>query len=156
MRHFRAAWALCLSGLLLAGCAEPRVTSLSGPEIYVATCATCHGADGLGVNNAFPPLLDSPWVALPDSLLIRLTLRGLRGPIRVGEREYNNVMPPNDFLSNEQMAAVLSFVRQEFGAARAEGTPDITASQVAVQRARFGTGPMWTIEELTGSGSPRR
>jgi mono/diheme cytochrome c family protein len=143
-------------GLLVVGCAEPRVTSLSGPEIYAATCATCHGSDGLGVNNAFPPLAGSPWVALPDSLLIRLALRGLRGPIRVGDREYNNPMPPNDFLSNEQLAAVLSFVRDEFGPSQPDDTPDITASQVAIQRARFGAGPMWTIEELTGSGSARR
>ncbi len=151
-----AACAFGLMGILLVGCAEPRVTSLSGPEIYVATCATCHGTDGLGVNNAFPPLAGSPWVALPDSLLIRLALRGLRGPIRVGERDYNNVMPPNDFLSNEQLAAVLSFVRREFGPAGPAGSPDITASQVAVERARFEAGPMWTIEELTRSASARR
>lgn len=147
---------LGLMVVFVAGCTEPRVSSLSGPEIYVATCATCHGSDGQGVNNAFPPLAGSPWVALPDSLLIRLTLRGLRGPIQVGDREYNNVMPPNDFLSDEQVAAVLSFVREEFGPPRPEGSPDITASQVAVERARYGTGPMWTIEELTGSGSARR
>ncbi|MFT4603413.1 MAG: mono/diheme cytochrome c family protein [Rhodothermales bacterium] len=145
-----------LMAVLVVGCSEPRVTSLSGPEIYTATCATCHGSDGLGVNNAFPPLAGSAWVALPDSLLIRLTLRGLRGPIRVGEQEYNNVMPPNDFLSNEQLAAVLSFVRREFGPTAAAQSPDITSSQVAVERGRFGAGSMWTIEELTGSGSARR
>lgn len=156
MKDLKAWPVLGLFGLLMMGCAEPRVTSLSGPAIYTATCATCHGSDGLGVNNAFPPLVASPWVALPDSLLIRLTLRGLRGPIQVGEREYNNVMPPNDFLSDEQVAAVLSFVRREFGPARPAGSPDIVAGQVAVERARFGTGPMFTIEELTGTGSARR
>lgn len=130
---------------LLAACSEPQDFGVTGDEIYAATCATCHGPDGLGVNEAFPPLRDSPWVALPDSLLIRLALRGLRGPIRVGEQEFNNVMPPHNFLSDAQLAAVLTFVRSEF-----TGSSDaIAAGAVAKERAEFGAGPMWTIENLT-------
>lgn len=131
---------------LLTACSEPQDFGTTGEEVYAATCATCHGPNGLGVNEAFPPLRDSPWVALPDSLLIRLALRGLRGPIRVGEQEFNNVMPPHNFLSDAQVAAVLTFMRSEFTGS-AEG---ITEGAVAAERARFGPGPMWTIESLTG------
>ena len=131
--------------LILAACGRPAIDARTGPEVYAATCGTCHGADGLGVNEAFPPLKGSSWVALPDSLLIRLTLRGLQGPIRVGDADYNNVMPPHNFLTDAQLAAVLTFVRSEFGS----GGSAISAEQVARERPRFGSGPMWTIQELT-------
>ncbi|NNE69939.1 MAG: c-type cytochrome [Rhodothermales bacterium] len=136
---------LVLAIALMAGCSEPTDFGQTGSEVYAATCATCHGPDGMGVNQAFPPLRDSPWVSLPDSLLIRLTLRGLRGPIRVGEQRYNNVMPPHNFLSDDQLAAVLTFVRREFAASEAEIVP----AQVARERERYERGPMWTIDGLT-------
>ena len=141
-------WILGLS-LLLVGCGDGRQTfspDVTGKEVYTATCAACHGADGLGVNEAFPPLAGSPWVALPDSLLIRLVLRGLRGPITVGDRTYNNVMPPHAFLTDEELARVLSYVRSEFGSG-----DSVLADHVARERADFGQGPMWTIQELARS-----
>ncbi|MBO6575776.1 MAG: c-type cytochrome [Rhodothermales bacterium] len=134
-------------GVVVAACTTPpQQRGTTGAEVYATTCAACHAADGLGVNEAFPPLKDSPWVSLPDSLLIRLTLRGLRGPIQVNGREYNNMMPPHAFLTDEQLAAVLTFVRTEFGAGGL-----IEPDQVAAERQRFGSGPMWTIQELTAA-----
>ncbi|MFT5143751.1 MAG: mono/diheme cytochrome c family protein [Rhodothermales bacterium] len=105
----------------------------------------------MGVNKAFPPLKSSSWVALPDTLLIRLALRGLRGPLVVVGRQYNNVMPPHAFLSDQELAAVLSYVRNEFGAG-----DSVSASSVARERRDFGAGPMWTMPELSVSARPVR
>lgn len=144
---------VCVSGGLVAAFLaarpdRPRVTGTTGGAVYAQTCATCHGMDGNGVNRAFPPLEGSPWVNLPERYLARLVLRGLRGPIVVHDQTYNNVMPPHDFLTDEQMAAVLTFVRTEFGAGGV-----VTPAQIAAERADFGPGAMWTIESLLGSSA---
>jgi mono/diheme cytochrome c family protein len=143
---FPGAAGLIVVFLVAAGCQGPPSYGTSGEETYAATCQTCHGSDGMGVNQAFPPLADSPWLQMRDAHLIRLALRGLRGPIVVHESTYNNVMPPHAFLSDAELASVLTYVRSRFGT----GGP-ITADQVAAERVAFGRGPMWTMRELSAT-----
>jgi mono/diheme cytochrome c family protein len=42
-------------------------------------------------------------------------LNGLEGPIEVKGQSYNNVMPQHSFLGDEDIAKVLTFIRQNFG-----------------------------------------
>ena len=107
-------------------------------------CAACHGqnAEGTAVG---PPLAGSEWVMGPVENLIRIQLRGLQGPIRVKGMEYNLPagMAPLAYQTDEQIAAVLTYVRNSFGnsaspvspasvtALRAEvGKPQITAAEL--------------------------
>jgi mono/diheme cytochrome c family protein len=138
-----------VAALMVASGCRSQSVGTTGADIYAATCSTCHGQDGAGVNEAFPPLKSSAWVAMPDSLLIRLALGGMRGPIVVADRQYNNVMPPHAFLTDSELAAVLSYVRREFAAG-----DSIRPSSVARERKYFGAGPMWTMTELSSSARP--
>ena len=100
---------------------EALVLFEQGREIYSRDgyCATCHQLGGEGLSaSGFPPLAGTRWVQGDEERLIKLTLKGLHGPIEVLGREYGNQVPMTGFeglLSNEEMAAVLTFIRNSFG-----------------------------------------
>lgn len=82
------------------------------PELYRTYCANCHGADGRGVPNRFPPLVDTRWVLEDDARLILITLHGMIGPMEVRGERYDEFMPPfSHRLADEELAAVLTYVR---------------------------------------------
>lgn len=82
-------------------------------------CATCHQMDGNGLPAAgFPPLANTDWVNGDEKRLIQLTLNGLMGPIEVNGKKYPGNVPMTPFgkmLNDEQIAAVLTYVRKSFG-----------------------------------------
>jgi mono/diheme cytochrome c family protein len=108
----------------------PTETDLIGPELALYNqgkeifdrdgyCITCHQADGKGLEaSGFPPLAGTAWVLGSEERLIKLTLKGLYGPIEVQGRSYPGQVPMTPFvglLSDEEVAAVLTFVRNSFG-----------------------------------------
>ncbi len=107
-----------------------------GKRIYEQDgyCGTCHQYDGKGLPGAgFPPLAESEWI-LNKERLIKLTLKGLLGPITVKAIEYPGQVPMTAFeklLDDEELAAVLTYVRNSFGN-KAEA---VTAAEVARVRA---------------------
>src|SRR5690606_8089017 len=71
--------------------------------------------DGRGVPGAFPPLDGSDWVTGDVELPIKIVLHGLMGPVTVADQPYQSVMAPlAATLTDEQIAAVLTFVRQSW------------------------------------------
>jgi len=93
---------------------------LQGAEIYrrEGHCITCHQENGQGLPAAqFPPLAESEWVSGDRNRLIKLTLHGLLGPIKVKGVAYQGLVPMTPFkgLSNEELASVLTYVRNSFG-----------------------------------------
>ena len=78
------------------------------------TCVACHQADGKGTPGQFPPLIQTDWVLEPEpGRIIRAVLYGLSGPIEVKGQNYNGAMVPwKDALTDEEIAAVLTYVRQ--------------------------------------------
>ena len=86
-----------------------------GRKIYLTYCSSCHQKNGLGVSGRFPPLFDTPWVTTDKKKLISIVLNGLDGPIEVKGEYFNSPMPSHSFLSNEELAYVLSYIRQNFG-----------------------------------------
>lgn len=116
-----------------------------GQKIYQTNCMACHQVNGQGLPGAFPPLAESEWVAKDPALLARIILGGLQGPITVNGNEYNSIMAPlGAVLSDEQVAYVLSYIRQEWGNTAGPVEPTV----VAEARADMGTRGMWTVEEL--------
>ncbi len=103
---------------------------VDGKQVYTANCAVCHQANGQGLAGNFPPLASSPWVTDDEATIVRILLRGIDGPIEVKGVTYNGVMPSFVHLTDEQLAAVASYARTNFGN---EGTP-ILAEQVAQLR----------------------
>ena len=91
-----------------------------GQEVYHrdAHCATCHQPNGKGLDPAFPSLENSPWVSGDPDRLIKLTLYGLMGPIEVNGKKYDGQVPMTPFgglLDDNELAAVLTYVRNSFG-----------------------------------------
>ena len=86
----------------------------AGGKLYNTYCATCHQSDGKGDGTRFPPLENSEYVKGDRRRLISIVLNGLSGPITVNGVGYNEVMPPNSYLSNDQIAMILTYVRANF------------------------------------------
>jgi len=127
--------------------AVAQASAPDGASLYLR-CAACHQPTGQGLPGAFPPLAGSEIANGPASIPIRIVLRGLTGPITVHGTQYNGNMPPygNTIeMSDAEVAAVLSYVRSQWGNA---GGP-VTAEQVAAERAAIAskTG-QWTAAEL--------
>lgn len=117
----------------------------SGRSVFSRTCQTCHQASGLGLPGAFPPLANSPIAQGDKDRLIRLVLHGLQGPITVEGKSFNNVMPPWKTLSDAEIAAVLTYVRSNFGNTASAVTPAEVAAERTATSSR--TQP-WTAAEL--------
>jgi mono/diheme cytochrome c family protein len=102
---------------------------LRGAEVFLKDghCGTCHQRDGNGLPAAqFPPLAGSEWVLGDEERLIKLTLHGLIGPIEVKGVKYPGAVPMTPFkmLSDDEVADVLTFVRNAFGNKAAPVTRD--------------------------------
>jgi glucose/arabinose dehydrogenase/mono/diheme cytochrome c family protein len=87
----------------------------NGAKIYSTHCLVCHGPEGEGSNDLIPPLSNTQWVTGDKGKLIRLVLAGMSGPIEVNGQQYNQEMPAFSFLSDEEVAEVLTFIRNHFG-----------------------------------------
>jgi mono/diheme cytochrome c family protein/glucose/arabinose dehydrogenase len=86
----------------------------SGKLVYANTCNQCHKPDGRGQEGLAPPLLDSEWLLGPESRPIRIVLAGLHGPIGVSGKTYNLEMPSFGALKDNDIAAVLTYVRRNW------------------------------------------
>lgn len=86
-----------------------------GQSLYFTHCAACHRPDGAGAPDLYPPLADTDWVTGDKSRLIQLTLKGLSEPIVVKGKRYEQEMPGFANLSDEDLAAILSYIRKSFG-----------------------------------------
>lgn len=86
-----------------------------GAQLYAEQCALCHRPDGQGVKDLYPPLAGTDWVTGSKPRLINLVLRGMTDPIEVKGVTYEEPMPPFAHLSDEEIAAILSFIRQSWG-----------------------------------------
>lgn len=123
---------------------------LKGHEIYYRDghCATCHQADGNGLPAAgFPPLAKTSWAQGSEDRLVKLTLHGLMGPIEVNGVKYPGQVPMTPFggmLNDEELASVLTFVRNHFGNQASAITPE----KVAQVRKETGSRGFYSPEEL--------
>jgi glucose/arabinose dehydrogenase/mono/diheme cytochrome c family protein len=101
-----------------------------GEKIYGIYCGTCHQRDGRGASGRFPPLAKSDWVTGDKGKLINIVLRGLEGPVEVNGEDFNGTMPEHSFLSDEEIANVLTYIRQNFG----NQASAVTSSEVQTVR----------------------
>lgn len=122
---------------------------VSGETIFAKNCASCHQANGQGVPGAFPPLVGAGWATGDPGALIRILLHGLTGPVEVQGSVYNGAMPAwGPSLSNEEIAAVASYVRSAWG----NSASPIEPEAVAALREALGQRGPWTAAELEGLG----
>ena len=86
----------------------------SGKSVYAQNCLTCHMADGLGVDGMNPPLAKTDYVLGDKTRLTKVLLNGLQG-VEIDGEKYHGVMPAQATLTDAQIAAVLTYVRNSFG-----------------------------------------
>ena len=86
----------------------------SGKQTFAGLCAACHQPTGKGLEGLAPPLADSEWVNGDPERIIKVVMHGLRGPIKVKGLSYSYDMPAAGFLSDEQIAGVLTYIRREW------------------------------------------
>ena len=124
-----------------------------GAEVFNrdAHCVTCHQPNGEGLAPAYPPLAGSEWVQGSDERLIKITLHGLWGPITVKGKHYGpeGGVPPMtrfaELLNDEEVAAVLTYVRNSWGNKGPAIQPD-AVKKVRKENSKRMT--FWSPEEL--------
>ncbi|MGB4737198.1 MAG: PVC-type heme-binding CxxCH protein, partial [Fuerstiella sp.] len=114
-------------------------------------CATCHLTTGQGNGTVYPTLVGTPWVTGSEDRLIKLALHGMWGKLTVRGKTYDPArgVPPmtafRDLLKDDDLAAVLTFVRNTWG----NKASVIDAKTVAKVRAESaGRSVFWKPEEL--------
>ena len=103
-----------------------------GKTVYGTYCLSCHQADGSGVPNLNPPLIQNQWVLGPKNVLIELALKGSRGKVEIDGETFHNSMPPMAHLTDQQIADVITYVRNSFGNKASRVAP----AEVKVLRAK--------------------
>lgn len=106
--------------LIIAGSSFMQAFSLPksierGKEAYTTYCQNCHQADGKGTPGAFPPLAKSDFLKKPVKVMIDNVLLGQNGETTVNGQKYNGVMPAQNYLTDEQIADILNYVRNSWG-----------------------------------------
>ncbi len=91
-----------------------------GRQKYLATCSGCHGVDGKGINRFAPPLRGSEWVLGDATTLSLIVLHGMEGPMVVAGKKYDApailpVMPAHSTMGDADIAAILTYIRNEWG-----------------------------------------
>lgn len=131
---------------LLTASTLPAQVESTGAELYRQYCAACHGQEGLGIPQAFPPLAGSDFIAKQRERALRAPLEGLKDRIEVNGQAYQGWMAPVT-LRDEDLAKVFNFVFSSWGNAYAP----TSSAEIGALRAQT-TYP--TYEKLLAAMSP--
>ncbi len=94
--------------------AVPKQTMENGKKVYDVYCLACHQADGAGVPKMNPPLSKTQYVLGDKKRLVQIILKGMNEPLEIDGESYENTMSAHDFLSDQEVADVLTYVRNSF------------------------------------------
>ncbi len=110
----------------------------AGQDIYKNICQACHQPDGRGLDRVAPSLLGSPLALASPDIPARILISGKEGPV--------GLMPPvGSTLSDDQIAAVLTYIRREWGQ---DGTPVEAATVKEVRAMTADRMRPWKHDEL--------
>ncbi len=129
--------ALALAGGVALGQSPPAPppaadSSPPGQKLYARHCLSCHQSDGYGVPNMQPAIKGGTWAkGDPKALALFVMTGGFDSAQRKDGAASHNVMPAFRQLSDEDLAGILTYIRQKFG----DGAPAVTPALVAEARA---------------------
>jgi nitrite reductase (NO-forming)/hydroxylamine reductase len=129
----------------------------AGAKVYGNVCQACHQADGKGLPGAFPPVAGSDYLKADPERAAEKVLNGLVGKVTVNGVDYNGAMPPMSYLSDQDIAAALTYILQTWN----DGG-SVTPATVARIRAAGGAQatdakaphPLPAGEQLAYEGAP--
>ena len=117
----------------------------NGRQTFAGLCAACHQPTGKGLEGLAPPLAESEWVLGEPERIVKVVMHGLRGPIKVKGMTYSYDMPAAGFLSDEQIAGVLTYIRREWDHEAAPVPVDLVKK---IREEHKGRTDAWTEPEL--------
>ena len=118
----------------------------AGRDVFSKNCQACHQQTGAGVPGVFPPIVGSEWVTGSAATVVHILLNGLHQPITVAGVTYDGTMPAwRDVLTDEEIAAVASYIREWAPNAAPPVAPDVVTRLREATATR--TTP-WTEREL--------
>jgi mono/diheme cytochrome c family protein len=85
-----------------------------GKIVYEQNCLSCHQSDGTGVPQLTPPLVKTSFTLGDKGRLIDIVLKGLKN-VDIDGEGYENPMPAFESLTDQKIADVLTYVRNNFG-----------------------------------------
>jgi len=94
-----------------------------GKQVYLQVCLACHMATAVGVEGMNPPLIKTKFVLGDKAALVKIVLNGMKGDVDVDGDMYHGVMAPHSDLTDQQIADVLTYVRNSFGNKASAVTP---------------------------------
>jgi ubiquinol-cytochrome c reductase cytochrome b subunit len=117
------------AGPPVAGAAN--ANKVDGSVVFSQNCSSCHGAQGQGTPSLAPPLANNPVVTGDPNKVIDIVKDGLHG-VPVNGQTYSGVMPPwKGNLTNDQVAAVITYIRGSLGSNKASA---VTSAQVSAAK----------------------
>lgn len=134
--------------LVAAGAEEPDDEEVDlmalGKRTY-NNCSACHQNNGKGVAGSFPPLDGSRWVTGSEQRLVRVLLHGLQGEVVVNGETYNGQMPGWKQLTDEELAGVMTYIRNSWSNEASEISPELVAE---IRQETEGRSNAWSASEL--------
>ncbi len=116
---------------------DPKISKMSkelqlerGKRVYMQNCSMCHQLEGQGLAGVFPPLAKSDYLSAQKDQVVKIILRGFSGKIKVNGTAYDGVMPPQDTLSDEQIADVATYIQNSWG----NSGPAVSKAEVKAAR----------------------
>ena len=124
-------WGVGLTTAALASAESPVADSRPpGQRLYGVHCLSCHQADGGGVPNMQPAIAGGTWVKGDARALALFVMSGGFDSAARKDSDVGNVMPPFRQLADEDLAEILTYIRQKFG----DGASAVTTAEVAEAR----------------------
>src|SRR6185436_2176660 len=101
---------------------DPKITGLTkelqiakGKGVFMQTCFVCHQVNGEGIPGQIPPLAKSDYLQADKLRAVRNILFGQTGEVTVNGKPYNGTMIPLNYLSDDDVANVVTYVVNSFG-----------------------------------------
>lgn len=107
----------------------------AGKASYDRHCQACHRSDGKGMQGIFPPLAGNANLKATPQRVINAIINGVSGPLKVGDIDYDAMMPAMSHLSDQEVSNISSYVLQSWG----NSGPAVTEKQVAAVRSATGS-----------------
>ena len=103
------------SSVICIASTQPGTSKQRGSALYKQYCLTCHQADGGGVPRMNPPLIKTSYVTGDKNKIIKWVLQGSVEKVPIDGQTYSNNMPAQSYLTDQQIADVLTYIRGSFG-----------------------------------------
>jgi nitrite reductase (NO-forming) len=118
---------------LETGTLDLKTQIASGELLFKGTCSVCHQPTGQGIPSVFPPLAKSDFLMADKHRSMEIVLKGLTGPVTVNGKAFNSVMPPMSQLRDDEIANILTYVRNSWG----NQGEAVTAKEITEMRSKI-------------------